>query len=158
MLKIRRPLGRLIFNMGIAIPGKTVFLIETAPRSQLGSSWWRHEIITLSVLLAHCEGNPWVNGGFASQRASDAERWCFLVCQRGQTVGRQVNWVVLVLFWRRCNDEILPFIPRLPTVSSSVHCLIQQFRSEQCWRKISIWFKPMHEMHSGNQGEDLLFG
>ena len=25
MLKIRRPLGRLIFNMGIAIPGKTVF-------------------------------------------------------------------------------------------------------------------------------------
>ena len=35
MLKIRRPLGRLIFNMGIAIPGKTVFLIETAP-SYLG--------------------------------------------------------------------------------------------------------------------------
>ena len=32
VLKIRRPLGRLIFNMGIAIPGKTVFLIETAPR------------------------------------------------------------------------------------------------------------------------------
>ena len=31
MLKIRRPLGRLIFNMGIAIPGKTVFLIETKP-------------------------------------------------------------------------------------------------------------------------------
>ena len=31
MLKIRRPLGRLIFNMGIAIPGKTFFLIETAP-------------------------------------------------------------------------------------------------------------------------------
>ena len=35
MLKIRRPLGRLIFNMGIAIPGKTVFLIETAPRVPL---------------------------------------------------------------------------------------------------------------------------
>ena len=33
MLKIRRPLGRLIFNMGIATPGKTVFLIETAPWS-----------------------------------------------------------------------------------------------------------------------------
>ena len=33
MLKIRRPLGRLIFNMGITIPCKTVFLIETAP-------WW----------------------------------------------------------------------------------------------------------------------
>ena len=34
MLKIRRPLGRLIFNMGITIPGKTVFLIETAPKFQ----------------------------------------------------------------------------------------------------------------------------
>ena len=32
MLKIRRPTGRLIFNMGIPIPGKTVFLIETGPR------------------------------------------------------------------------------------------------------------------------------
>ena len=35
MLKIRRPLGRVIFNMGIAIPGKTVFLIETAPSGGL---------------------------------------------------------------------------------------------------------------------------
>ena len=35
MLKIRRPLGRLIFDMGIAIPGKTVFLIETAPWTPL---------------------------------------------------------------------------------------------------------------------------
>ena len=33
MLKIRRPTGRLIFNMGIPIPGKTVFYIETGP-------WW----------------------------------------------------------------------------------------------------------------------
>ena len=31
MYVITYPLGRLIFNMGIAIPGKTVFLIETAP-------------------------------------------------------------------------------------------------------------------------------
>ena len=39
MLKIRRPLGRLIFNMGIAIPGKTVFLIETAPRTCYNYNW-----------------------------------------------------------------------------------------------------------------------
>ena len=42
MLKIRRPLGRLIFNMGIAIPGKTVFLIETAP--------WSHRRMTTCSL------------------------------------------------------------------------------------------------------------
>ena len=32
-VKDKTPLGRLIFNMGIAIPGKTVFLIETVPWS-----------------------------------------------------------------------------------------------------------------------------
>ena len=60
MLKIRRPLGRLIFSMGIAIPGKTVFLIETAPGCGYNtvSIWsnddkggtktklWRHQIKT----------------------------------------------------------------------------------------------------------------
>ena len=40
MLKIRRPLGRLIFNMGIAIPGKTVFLIETAPWTWYDFNWF----------------------------------------------------------------------------------------------------------------------
>ena len=43
MLKIRRPLGRLIFNMGIAIPGKTVFLIETAPRDPF--NWYGSTLI-----------------------------------------------------------------------------------------------------------------
>ena len=36
MLKIRRPNGRLIFNMGIPIPGKTVFYIEMGPRFSKG--------------------------------------------------------------------------------------------------------------------------
>ena len=31
MLKIRRPNGRLIFNMGIPIPGKDGLYIETGP-------------------------------------------------------------------------------------------------------------------------------
>ena len=54
MLKIRRPLGRLIFNMGIAIPGKTVFLIETAPccprwppRTAVNS------VITINITYVH---------------------------------------------------------------------------------------------------------
>ena len=59
MLKIRRPLGRLIFNMGIAIPGKTVFLIETAPctfpwlYTKLASNWiqWQYVNIPAEHLL-----------------------------------------------------------------------------------------------------------
>ena len=47
MLKIRRPLGRLIFNMGIAIPGKTVFLIETAPRPL----YWADEVALFELTI-----------------------------------------------------------------------------------------------------------
>ena len=79
MLKIRRPLGRLIFNMGIAIPGKTVFLIETVPL------WWGRGITTMtshivvsnqikSALLAICVGNSPETGEFPAQRASHDEK------------------------------------------------------------------------------------
>ena len=58
MLKIRRPLGRLIFNMGIAIPGKTVFLIETAPsvfptrvsKADIIISWGHNGFVSFMVL------------------------------------------------------------------------------------------------------------
>ena len=66
MLKIRRPLGRLIFNMGIAIPGKTVFLIETAPSNMEGASIsWCHHDLSHILLVTHnkfptmSEGKVW---------------------------------------------------------------------------------------------------
>ena len=49
MLKIRRPTGRLIFNMGIPIPGKTVFLIETGPWL-LASPWHQQQWYWLCML------------------------------------------------------------------------------------------------------------
>ena len=49
MLKIRRPLGRLIFNMGIAIPDKTVFLIETAP--SVFSKLWQYIRTSVPMVL-----------------------------------------------------------------------------------------------------------
>ena len=52
MLKIRRPLGRLIFNMGIAIPGKTVFLIETPPG-------YLHCTVNLLMLVCYYRRAPW---------------------------------------------------------------------------------------------------
>ena len=53
MFKIRRPLGRLIFNMGIAIPGKTVFLIETAPwfRIHLPEIEGRYQNVCIGVSI-----------------------------------------------------------------------------------------------------------
>ena len=52
MLKIRRPLGRLIFNMGIAIPGKTVFLIETAPRVHAPMQHVRRKLNKISIEIS----------------------------------------------------------------------------------------------------------
>ena len=48
MLKIRRPLGRLIFNMGIAIPDKTIFLIEMAPSMLREQSRWSSAAFAIS--------------------------------------------------------------------------------------------------------------
>ena len=51
MLKIRRPTGRLIFNMGIPIPGKTVFYIETGPRYLTKHAYWQEQHLDLPLNL-----------------------------------------------------------------------------------------------------------
>ena len=99
MLKIRRPLGRLIFNMGIAIPGKTVFLIETAPRMKFNIcllhwaladavvvwnySRWRHQMETFSALLALCAGE------FPSQRPVTRNFDVSLICALNKRLSKQ---------------------------------------------------------------------
>ena len=57
MLKIRRPLGRLIFNMGIAIPGKTVFLIETAPWYPIFYTQFSFTRYARNILYGYCQHN-----------------------------------------------------------------------------------------------------
>ena len=63
MLKIRRPLGRLIFNMGITIPGKTVFLIETAPCAfaVLRNGWKSEYIFYVSSMIQYPTGQRTYN-------------------------------------------------------------------------------------------------
>ena len=55
---------------------KPLFITEcdylSIPWSQIMSAWWRHQIETLPVLLALCEGRTPLT------RPSDAELWCFL--------------------------------------------------------------------------------
>ena len=46
----------------------------------ISASWWRHQMETISALLAFSAVNSPVTGEFTSQRASDAELWCFLIC------------------------------------------------------------------------------
>ena len=57
MLKIRRPTGRLIFNMGIPIPGKTVFYIETGPRSHCAYRANQTSLFSNPLMLLMCATN-----------------------------------------------------------------------------------------------------
>ena len=65
---------------------------------------WRHDMETLSALLAFCEGNPPVTCGLPSQRDSNTELSCFLGCQTEhtveQTVDLPVNRDVMTPMWR----------------------------------------------------------
>ena len=42
------------------------------------TSWWRHQMETISALLAICAGNLPVPGEFSAQRPVTPELWCFL--------------------------------------------------------------------------------
>ena len=48
---------------------------------------WRHQTETISALLALCEGNPPVTGGWIPlTKANEAKYWCFLWSAPEQTV------------------------------------------------------------------------
>ena len=53
-----------------------------------------------SELLALCEGNPPVTGGFLSQRASNAGRWCLLSCPHEHTLELPMITEAITLLWR----------------------------------------------------------
>ena len=69
MLKIRRLLGRLIFNMGIAIPGKTVFLIETAP-------WWLRSLMAAQLIAIMRCSSYWGE----DKGSSEQSNWTHCKC------------------------------------------------------------------------------
>ena len=54
-------------------------------------TWRRHDVDTLSTLLALCEGNPPGTGGFLSQIASNAEIWCLFYIHLNKLLSKQ-SW------------------------------------------------------------------
>ena len=62
-------------------------------------SWWCHDMEMLYASLSLWEENPLITGGFPSQKASNAELWCFIRCSPDysaeQTVELLVIWDVL---------------------------------------------------------------
>ena len=99
MLKIRRPLGRLIFNMGIAIPGKTVFLIETAPWS---GDWQKYQNCWSCKSIACLNSRNQCNAHKSLAVQQDLQMIHLpvhpLYCQR-RTWKFHRNWII-VAWWR----------------------------------------------------------
>ena len=72
MLKIRRSRDRLIFNMGVPIPGKDGLYIDT-------DTFYMHDDMQKAFPITDpLWEEPPVTGGFPSQRASNGELWSFL--------------------------------------------------------------------------------
>ena len=51
------------------------FATTIPPDFKLTFPWWRHQMETFSDLLALCDGNPPVTGGFSSQRPVTRPWW-----------------------------------------------------------------------------------
>ena len=65
------------YMLTLSFISKSRHLANQQYLSRCHLSWWRHQIEAFSELLALCAGNWPVTGEFPSQRASDAELWCF---------------------------------------------------------------------------------
>ena len=71
--------------------------------------WWRHQMETFSALLALCEGNPPVTGGFPSQRPVTQSFDVFFGLRLNKRLSKQSRrrWFERPsrLLWHHCNDD-----------------------------------------------------
>ena len=73
-----------------------------------GLSWWRHQMETFSALLALCEGNPKITGGFPPQRPLTRSFGVFFHLRLNKRFSKQSRrrWFETpsCLLWRHCSD------------------------------------------------------
>ena len=69
--------------------------------------WWRHQMETFSAILALCEGNPLVIGGFPSQRTATRRFDVFCGLRMNKQLSKQSRrrWFEMppCSLWRLCN-------------------------------------------------------
>ena len=72
--------------------------------------WWRHQMKTFSALLALCEGNPPVTGGFPSQRPVTRSFDVFFHLHMDKRLNKQSRrrWFETASssLWRHCHAEM----------------------------------------------------
>ena len=140
MLKIRRPLGRLIFNMGIAIPGKTVFLIETAPSKPRKTMCIFMECI--AHYLTRCQVLPTILSSLIYQFRLGCVNW-----QETETALRNKTHQMEVVSLAWLNAEIL-LLGLLGSGFSEILIGIQTFSLKKCkWDGTKPLSEPMQVVY-----------
>ena len=106
-------------------------------------SWWRHQMETFSALLAFCEGNPPVTGGFPSQRPVTRSFDIFFDLRRNKRLSKQSRrrWfetpschitTTIAVTWKRRFDPIIVLLPCYVLTGTSRNCVWAGTRSKQC--------------------------
>ena len=74
------------------------------------STWWRHQMETFSALLALCEGNPPVTGGFPTQGPVTRSFGVFYDLRPNKRLSKQSRrrWFETSSrsLWRNCNEDV----------------------------------------------------
>ena len=83
------------------------------------STWWCHDMEMLSSLLALCEGNPPVTGGFPPQRASNAGLWFSIILSLNKLLNKLI-WTSL----SSVQERQLNLITDSLTVEQTVELLV----------------------------------
>ena len=83
-------------------------LSATFMNTTIPLTWWHHQMEIFSALLAICEGNPSVTGGFTSQRPVTRSFGVFFNLHLNQRLSKQPRlWWQGTPFrslWHHCNE------------------------------------------------------
>ena len=96
------------FRQGSTLPSQLVFRFARPSTVMELTTWWRHQMEIFSALLALCEGNPPVTGGFPSQRPVAQSVDVFLDVHLNKRLRKQSKWWWFETpwrsLWRHCNE------------------------------------------------------
>ena len=118
-------------------------ILETCFSHQVDRSWWRHQIETLSALLAICAGNSPVPGEFPAQRPDTRSSDVLFDLRLNQRLSKQSwGWWFETLshpLWCHCN-------------------VCSQWRAQypHCTQSISWLMMTKYQEESGHQNPDSM--
>ena len=98
---------KLVFIKGNQVENVVGGMTGILFRSQCDSTWWRHQVETVSALLVLCKGNPPIYDGFLSQRPVTRSFDIFFDTPLNKQLSKPSRFETPVRSsWRLCNDMV----------------------------------------------------